>query len=135
MTKKDLEKKIKFLYNVVEQNGKESQRFCNEQLNINKIVSNFKNAMDLRIPAISGQVDHLQSVVDKEKNAISDLIKLDGISSEMFTEYDKELDNIKEFCSMIIDTFKLKLVETPAVEKTLKLVAEKEVVKSKKLKK
>lgn len=53
MTKKELEKKIKFLYEVVEQNGKESQRFCNEQLQINKIVSNFKNSMDLKIPAIS----------------------------------------------------------------------------------
>jgi len=53
MTKKELEKKIKFLYEVVEQNGKESQRFCNEQLQINKIVSEFKNSLDKRIPEIN----------------------------------------------------------------------------------
>lgn len=54
----------------------------------------------------------------------------------MFTEYDKEIDNFKEFCSMLIDTFGLKLVETPAVEKKLELVAEKVNKKvAKKLKK
>jgi len=54
----------------------------------------------------------------------------------MFTQYDKEIDSIKEFCSMLIETLKLKLVETPAVAKKLELVIETSKKKvAKKLKK
>jgi hypothetical protein len=47
--KKKIARNLDLLQKIVDQNSRTSQSFCNEQLQINKIVSKFKEDTELKI--------------------------------------------------------------------------------------
>ena len=119
---------------VVRQNSNMSQKFADEQQQINAIVSKFKEKTEEEWKIWKWRINSLQSQIDKLKNVISHLVQLSQLNAEMFDLDWNDINDLKSFNSLLIELFNLKIVETPSVEGTISLVSEK-IKKTKKWKK
>jgi hypothetical protein len=122
-----LAENIDRLQQIVAQNSKVSQNFCDEQLQINKIVSEFKERVEKSLSINEGRISYLHSQSDKTKSLVSKLTDLAETKSIAFNDLTKEVSGIKELLSLMVKALKLELKVTPATERKVEIV-----IKSKK---